>query len=92
MNRADLTDGRLERPAGSLLRRYAAAIDQGQGQAAQLLEEFRKSLRELVAEFGQPAIDPTLTELRDDASPSASLHLLNATPPSKNWSATLLSP
>jgi hypothetical protein len=58
----------------ALLRRYAAAIDQGQRQAAQLLEEFRKSLRGLVAEFGQPAIDPALSELRDDVSPSASLH------------------
>jgi hypothetical protein len=74
LNSADLTDGNLSARLGALLRRYAAAIDQGQAQAAQLLEEFRKNLRELVAEFGQPAIDAVLTELRDDASPSASLH------------------
>ncbi len=65
----DLT-ARLE----ALLRRYAVAIDQGQGEAAQLADEFRKGLRLLVAEFGQPAIDAALDELPKAASPSVSLH------------------
>jgi hypothetical protein len=32
-----------------------------------LVDEFRASLRALVAEFGQPAIDAALNELRLDA-------------------------
>jgi hypothetical protein len=58
----------------ALLRRYAAAMDQGQEEFAKLADEFRAGLRELVAEFGQPAINAALNELRDDASPSGSLH------------------
>lgn len=58
----------------ALLRRYAAAIDQGQDDAAQLLDEFRKGLRVLVAEFGQSAIDTALDALNDVVSPSVSLH------------------
>jgi len=54
------------------LRRYAAAIDQGQGEA--LADEFRKSLRMLVAEYGQSAIDAALGGLPQAASPSVSLH------------------
>jgi hypothetical protein len=65
----DLTK-RLE----TLLRRYAEAIDQGQGEAAQLADEFRKGLRLLVAEFGQPAIDAALDQLPRTGSPSISLH------------------
>jgi hypothetical protein len=65
----DLT-ARLE----ALLCCYAAAIDQGQGEAAQLADEFRKGLRMLVAEFGQSAIDAALDELPNAASPSVSLH------------------
>jgi hypothetical protein len=58
----------------ALLRRYAAAIDQGQDEIATLEDEYRAGLRELIAEFGQPAIDAAINELRDEASPSASLH------------------
>jgi hypothetical protein len=58
----------------ALLRRYAAAIDQGQDEIANLVDEFRAGLRELVTEFGQPAIDAAINELQDDASPSGSLH------------------
>ena len=58
----------------ALLRRYAAAIDQGQDEIAKLADEFRAGLHEQVAEFGQPAINVALNELRDDASPSGSLH------------------
>jgi DNA invertase Pin-like site-specific DNA recombinase len=50
----------------------AAAIDQGQGEA--LADQFRKDLRMLVAEFGQPAIDAALGGLPDAASPSAARH------------------
>jgi hypothetical protein len=59
---------------GVLLLRYAAAMDQGQDEIAKLADEFRAGLRELVAEFGRPAINAALNELRDDASPSGSLH------------------
>jgi hypothetical protein len=65
----DLT-ARLE----ALFRRYAEAIDQGQDEAAQLADEFRKCLRLLVAEFGQPAIDAALDGLPRASSPSVSLH------------------
>jgi hypothetical protein len=58
----------------ALLRRYAAAIDQGQVEIAKLEDEYRAGLRELVAEFGQPAIDAAINAFRDEASPSASLH------------------
>ena len=58
----------------ALLRRYAAATDQGQDEIAKLDDEYRAGLRKLVAEFGQPAIDAAINELRDEVSPSASLH------------------
>jgi hypothetical protein len=66
----DDLNARLE----ALLRRYAAAIDQGQEEIAKLVDEFRTGLRELVAEFGQPAIDAAINELQEEASQSASLH------------------
>jgi len=65
----DLT-ARLE----SLFSRYGAAIDRGQGDGSQLAAQFRKDLRMLVAEYGQPAIDAALGDLPDAASPSVSLH------------------
>jgi hypothetical protein len=58
----------------ALLRRHAAAIGHGRDETAQLVDEFRASLRALVAEFGQPAIDAALNELRIEASPSETLH------------------
>ena len=58
----------------ALLRRYAAAIDDGGVGTAQLVDEFRASLRALVAEFGQPAIDAALNKIRDEASPSEAFH------------------
>ena len=64
----DLT-ARLE----ALLRRYAAAIDQGQGDGTELADQFRKDLRSLVAEYGQPAIDAALDE-SSEAWPSICLH------------------
>jgi hypothetical protein len=53
---------------------YAAALDQRRGDGAQLADQFRKDLRMLVAEYGQPAIDAALGDLPDAASPSVSLH------------------
>jgi hypothetical protein len=64
----DLT-ARLE----ALMRRYAAACDQGQGDRAQLA--FHKELQLLVAQYGQPAIDAALDEeMSDGVWPSVSLH------------------
>lgn len=65
----DLT-ARLE----ALLRRYAAAMDQAQVETGQLVDEFRKGLSLLVAEFGQPAIDAALNKMGGEASPSGSVH------------------
>jgi hypothetical protein len=57
----------------AIMRRYAAACDQGQGDGAQL--EFHKELQLLVAQYGQPAIDAALDEeMSDGAWPSVSLH------------------
>ena len=66
----DDVSARLE----ALLRSYAASIDRGGDEIAQLVDEFRASLRALVAEFGQPAIDAGLNELRNEASTSEALH------------------
>jgi hypothetical protein len=66
----DDVSARLEALLGS----YAAAIDAGGVGTAQLVDEFRASLRALVAEFGQPAIDAALNKIRDEASPSEALH------------------
>jgi hypothetical protein len=66
----DDVSARLE----ALLRSYAPAIDLGGDEIAQLVDEFRASLRALVAEFGQPAIDAALNKIRDEASPSEALH------------------
>ena len=57
----------------AIMRRYAAACDQGEGDGAQL--EFHKELQLLVAQYGQPAIDAALDEeMSDGAWPSVSLH------------------
>jgi len=64
----DSLTARLE----DVLHRYAAAIDQGRGEAS--ADEFRKSLRMLVVECGQSAIDAALGGLPDAASPSVSPH------------------
>ena len=58
----------------SLFSRYAAALDHRRGDGVQLADQFRKDLRMLVAEFGQPAIDAALGDLPDAASPSISIH------------------
>jgi hypothetical protein len=47
----------------SLFSRYAAALDQRQGDGAKLAHQFRKDLSVLVAEYGQPAIDAALGDL-----------------------------
>jgi hypothetical protein len=57
----------------ALFRRYAAALDQGQGEGAQLADQFRKDLRVLVTEYGQPAVDAALDE-PGEAWPSIFLH------------------
>jgi len=57
----------------ALMRRYAAACDKGDGDAAELA--FHKDLQLLVAQYGQPAIDAALDEERSDGVwPSVSLH------------------
>ena len=59
----------------AIMRRYAAACDQGEGDGAQLAEQFHKELQLLVAQYGQPAIDAALDEeMSDGAWPSVSLH------------------
>jgi hypothetical protein len=50
----------------ALLRRHWAALDQSQDETAKLADEFRKGLRVLVAEFGQPAIDAALNRALPD--------------------------
>ena len=66
----DDVSARLEALLGS----YAASINRGGDGIAQLVDEFRASLRALVAEFGQPAIDAAPNELRNEASPSEAFH------------------
>jgi hypothetical protein len=58
----------------SLLSRYAAALEHRRGEGIQLADQFRKDLRMLVAEFGQPAIDVALGDLPNASSPSISIH------------------
>jgi hypothetical protein len=58
----------------ALMRRTAAACDQGKGDVPQLLEQFHKEMRLLVAQYGQPAIDAALDEeMSGGAWPSVSL-------------------
>jgi hypothetical protein len=57
----------------ALMRRYAAACDQGEGDVAELA--FHKELQLLVAQCGQPAIGAAPDEeMSDGAWPSVSLH------------------
>jgi hypothetical protein len=58
----------------SLLRLYAAAQDQGEGDAARLREQFRKDVEPLVAQYGHRAVIAALDELSGAASPSVPLH------------------
>ena len=58
----------------SLLRFYAAAQDQGEGDAARLREQFRKDVEPLVAQYGHRAVIAALDELSGAASPSVPLH------------------
>jgi hypothetical protein len=57
-----------------LLRRYAAAHDKGEGDAARLREQFRKDVEPLVAQYGRGAVIAVLEELSGAASPSVPLH------------------
>jgi hypothetical protein len=58
----------------SLFIRHAAALEHRRSDGVQLAHQFRKDLRMLIAEFGQPAIDVALGDLPDAASPSISIH------------------
>jgi hypothetical protein len=60
----------------SLLRFYAAAQDQdqGEGDPARLREQFRKDVEPLVAQYGHRAVIAALDELSGAASPSVPLH------------------
>jgi len=57
-----------------LLRGYAAACDHAQGDAGRLVEQFRRDLRLLVAEYGPNAVDIALDRFPDEPGPKASLH------------------
>jgi hypothetical protein len=58
----------------SLLRGCAAACDEGQGDGGRLVEQFRRDLRLLVAEYGPSAVDRALDEFSDKAGLRVSLH------------------
>jgi len=58
----------------SLLRRYAAAHDQGEGDAARAKARFRKELEPLVAQHGYRAVITALNKLADAPSRSAAVH------------------
>jgi hypothetical protein len=57
----------------SLLGRYAATLDQDEGDRGQPWEEFRRELRLLIAEYGPGAIDAALNEMPDGAGGAISL-------------------
>jgi hypothetical protein len=58
----------------SLLRRYATAHDQGNGDAARARARFRKDLEPLVAQHGCRAVITALNKLADNPSQSVSVH------------------
>jgi hypothetical protein len=59
----------------ALMRRYAAACDQGVREGAQFSEQFHKELQLLIAEYGETAVNAALDEeMSDGAWPSVSLH------------------
>jgi hypothetical protein len=57
----------------SLLGRYAATLDQDEGDRGHAWEEFRRELRLLIAEYGPEAIDAALNEMPDGAGGAISL-------------------
>jgi hypothetical protein len=59
---------------GSLLRLYAAAHDQGEGDAARARAQFRKDLEPLVAQYGRRAVITALNKLADAPWRPVSLH------------------
>jgi hypothetical protein len=58
----------------SLLRRYAAVHDQGEGDAAGVTARFRKDLKPLVAQYGYRAVITALNKLADAPSQPVSIH------------------
>jgi hypothetical protein len=58
----------------SLLRRYAAIHDEGEGDAAGARARFRKDLKPLVAQYGYRAVITALNKLADNPSQSVSVH------------------
>jgi hypothetical protein len=59
----------------ALMRRYAAACDQGEREGAQFAEQFHKELQQLIAQYGETAVNAALDkEMSDGAWPSVSLH------------------
>jgi hypothetical protein len=57
----------------ALLRGYSACRE-GQGDGGQWVQQFRRDLRLLVAEYGPNAVDAALDELPDGAGARASHH------------------
>jgi hypothetical protein len=57
----------------AVFRRYADALDQPRATEPSPLQQFRKELNLLVAEYGQAAIDAALDEAGEEW-PSVSLH------------------
>jgi hypothetical protein len=58
----------------ALLRSYAAAYEQGEGDAARLGEQFRRDMQLLVARYGHRAVAAALNEVPDGTWPSVSLY------------------
>jgi len=57
----------------SLLGRYAANLDQHEGDGGQAWEQFRRELTLLIAEYGPGAVDAALNEIPDGAGGAISL-------------------
>jgi hypothetical protein len=69
---AEWTDVAPDRP--TLLHFYVTAHDEGEGDAAQLIEQLCENVEPLVAQYGHRAVISALDELSGTASPSVSLH------------------
>jgi hypothetical protein len=56
-----------------LLGRYAATLEQDEGDGGKPWEEFRREMRLLIAEYGPEAIDAALNKMPDGAGGAISL-------------------
>ena len=64
----------LKAHLAALFRNFAVALNQPQGDGPRLVEQFRKELNLLIAQYGQEAVDAALDDLPDAKLPPASLH------------------